>query len=89
MFYNWRAYEVWGSPEMLNKEKARRSKIRQEEYERKQIVYMHYFLIWILLWFYLEIFSLKKSLKEYQKRLMMLENSFFDEQKTVCWWNNN
>jgi len=28
-----RAYEVWGSPEMLNKEKAKRNKARQEEYE--------------------------------------------------------
>jgi hypothetical protein len=53
-----RAYEVWGSPEMLNKEKAKRNKARQEEYEA--------------------IFSLKKSVKEYQKRLLMLENTSFD-----------
>ncbi|CAF4705333.1 unnamed protein product [Rotaria socialis] len=58
-----RAYEVWGSPEMLNKEKVKRAKARQIEYE--------------------PIFSLKKSLKEYQKRLLMLENAFFDDQKTV------
>ncbi|CAF4442214.1 unnamed protein product, partial [Adineta steineri] len=29
-----RAYEVWGSPEMLSKEKAKRAKNRQDEYER-------------------------------------------------------
>ena len=28
-----RAYEVWGSPEMLTKEKAKRAKTRQDEYE--------------------------------------------------------
>jgi hypothetical protein len=33
LFCNSRAYEVWGSPEMLNKEKAKRSKTRQDEYE--------------------------------------------------------
>ncbi|CAF2623094.1 unnamed protein product [Rotaria sp. Silwood2] len=58
-----RAYEVWGSPEMLNKEKAKRAKARQQEYEA--------------------IFSLKKSLKEYQKRLLMLENASFDNQKSA------
>jgi hypothetical protein len=31
-----RAYEVWGSPEILNKEKAKRTKARQEEYEGKE-----------------------------------------------------
>jgi hypothetical protein len=30
-----RAYEVWGSPEMLNKEQAKRTKARQMEYEGK------------------------------------------------------
>ncbi|CAF3663291.1 unnamed protein product [Rotaria sp. Silwood1] len=58
-----RAYEVWGSPEMLNKAKAKRTKARQQEYEA--------------------IFSLKKSLKEYQKRLSMLENTSFDNQKSA------
>lgn len=32
-YYLKRAYEVWGSPEMLNKEKAKRAKVRQQEYE--------------------------------------------------------
>ena len=27
------AYEVWGSPEMLTKEKAKRAKTRQDDYE--------------------------------------------------------
>jgi zinc transporter 9 len=58
-----RAYEIWGSPEMLNKEKLKRTKTRQDEYEA--------------------LFSLKKSLKEYQKRLSLLENASFDNRKSV------
>ncbi|CAF1161083.1 unnamed protein product [Adineta ricciae] len=58
-----RAFEVWGSPEMLNKEKAKRLRARQKEYEA--------------------IFSLKKSLKEYQKRLILLENAPLDNRTTV------
>ncbi|CAF0857430.1 unnamed protein product [Adineta ricciae] len=58
-----RAFEVWGSPEMLNKEKAKRMRARQKEYEA--------------------IFSLKKSLKEYQKRLILLENAPLDSRTTV------
>ncbi|CAF3521050.1 unnamed protein product [Rotaria sordida] len=58
-----RAFEVWGSPEMLNKEKAKRAKARQKEYEA--------------------IFSLKKSLKEYQKRLLVLENASYDNQNSA------
>ncbi|CAF0984454.1 unnamed protein product [Adineta steineri] len=58
-----RAYEVWGSPEMLSKEKAKRAKNRQDEYE--------------------PVFSLKKSVKEYQKRLSLLENASFDNRKSV------
>ncbi|UJR15401.1 hypothetical protein I4U23_002348 [Adineta vaga] len=58
-----RAFEVWGSPEMLTKEKAKRSKTRQDEYEA--------------------LFSLKKSVKEYQKRLSLLENASFDNRKSV------
>lgn len=76
-----RAYEVWGSPEILNKEKARRNKARQEEYERKDILEINYPFIRLLL--FLAIFSLKKSLKEYQKRLLILENASFDN-PTVC-----
>ncbi len=40
------AYEVWGSPEMLNKEKTKRAKARQNEYEG---IYKHY-------WFFLNNF---------------------------------
>ncbi|UJR31293.1 hypothetical protein I4U23_018791 [Adineta vaga] len=58
-----RAYEVWGSPEMLNKEKGKRIRTRQQEYEA--------------------IFSLKKSVKEYHKRLIMLENAPLDNRKAV------
>lgn len=29
----YRAFEVWGSPEMLNKEKMKRNKNRQQDYE--------------------------------------------------------
>lgn len=29
------AYEVWGSPEILNKEKMKRTKARQKDYESK------------------------------------------------------
>jgi hypothetical protein len=32
------AYEIWGSPEMLNKEKIRRAKTRQDEYEGKRLI---------------------------------------------------
>ncbi|CAF0824221.1 unnamed protein product [Adineta steineri] len=56
-----RAYEVWGSPDMLHKEKIKRTKVRQEEYEA--------------------IFDLKKSLKEYQKRLSLLQNAPLDNRK--------
>lgn len=38
-FVRCRAYEVWGSPEVLNKEKAKRAKVRQEEYEGKRILF--------------------------------------------------
>jgi hypothetical protein len=38
LFLYSRAYEVWGSPEMLNKEKTKRTKTRQEEYEGKKIL---------------------------------------------------
>ncbi len=58
-----RAYEVWGSPEVLTKEKAKRTKTRQDEYEA--------------------LFSLKKNVKEYQKRLSLLENASFDNRKSV------
>ncbi|CAF1032133.1 unnamed protein product [Adineta ricciae] len=58
-----RAYEVWGSPEMLTKEKIKRAKARQDDYEA--------------------LFSLKKSVKEYQKRLSLLENASFDNRKSV------
>jgi len=57
------AYEIWGSPEMLKKEKLKRAKTRQDEYEA--------------------LFSLKKSVKEYQKRLLLLENASFDNRKSV------
>jgi hypothetical protein len=39
LFLYSRAYEVWGSPEMLNIEKAKRTKVRQEEYEGKNIFF--------------------------------------------------
>lgn len=58
-----RAYEVWGSPEMLNKEKTKRAKNRYADYEA--------------------LFSLKKSVKEYQKRLSLLENASFENRKSV------
>jgi len=58
-----RAYEVWGSPEILNKEKVKRTKSRQKDYET--------------------LFSLKKSMKEYKKRLAILENASFDSGKTT------
>lgn len=33
--------------------------------------------------YFLAIFSLKKSLKEYQKRLLLLENTSFENQESV------
>ncbi len=48
---------------MLTKEKAKRTKTRQDEYEA--------------------LFSLKKNVKEYQKRLSLLENASFDNRKSV------
>lgn len=57
-----RAYQAWGSPEALNREKARLAKARQEDYE--------------------PLFSFKKSLKEYKKRLLVLENASFDVTKS-------
>jgi hypothetical protein len=48
-----RAYEVWGSPEMLNKEKAKRNKARQEEYERKKILEINYLFIQLLFFSYI------------------------------------
>jgi hypothetical protein len=74
------AYEIWGSPEMLNKEKAKRVKTRQEEYEG--IVKNDRFFK-ILISLLLDIFGLKKSVKQYQKRLSMLENASFDNRKSV------
>ena len=35
MTFSFSAYEVWGSPEMLSKEKIRRARTRQDEYEGK------------------------------------------------------
>ncbi|CAF3185154.1 unnamed protein product [Rotaria sp. Silwood2] len=58
-----RAYEVWGSPENLKKEKIKRAKALQNEDEAK--------------------FSLKKSIREYQQRLILLENASFDNRKSV------
>lgn len=77
-----RAYEVWGSPEMLNKEKAKRSKNRQQEYEGND--YRGKFILLLNERILpLALFSLKKSVKEYQKRLSLLENASFDNRKSV------
>lgn len=37
--------------------------------------------------FVLALFSLKKSVKEYQKRLSLLENASFENRKSVCSFN--
>lgn len=67
---------------MLNKEKSKRTKNRQQEYEGKSRTGMIVSLVneKILL---LALFSLKKSVKEYQKRLSLLENASFDNRKSV------
>jgi hypothetical protein len=65
---------------MLNKEKAKRAKVRQEEYEGKYIVATNFYISI----FILAIFSLKKSLKEYQKRLLVLGNATYNDQTAVC-----
>jgi hypothetical protein len=41
-------------------------------------------LIFIHSIFILAIFSLKKSLKEYQKRLLVLGNATYNDQTAVC-----
>ena len=77
------AYEVWGSPEMLTKEKIKRTKARQDEYEGKiKYTYLFSFTSFPFLLFK-ALFSLKKSVKEYQKRLSLLENASFDNRKSV------
>ncbi|CAF4707405.1 unnamed protein product [Rotaria socialis] len=58
-----RAYQIWGTPEILNIEKAKRAKARQDDNEAA--------------------FSLKKSIRDYQKRLSFLENASFDNRKSV------
>ncbi|CAF4256787.1 unnamed protein product, partial [Rotaria magnacalcarata] len=58
-----RAYQIWGTPEILNIEKAKRAKARQDDNEA--------------------VFSLKKSIRDYQKRLSFLENASFDNRKSV------
>ena len=68
---------------MLNKEKAKRMRARQKEYEGKYgLCYL--MMIYNLSDLFLAIFSLKKSLKEYQKRLIPLENAPLDNRTTVC-----
>ena len=75
------AYEVWGSPEILNKEQQKRAKARQQSYESKtndrsvEIRPANGFLS--------ALFSLKKTMKEYQKRLAILENVTYDSGKPV------
>jgi hypothetical protein len=71
---------VWGSPEMLHKEKTKRIKARQKEYEGK-LMYPTERLHALSL--STAIFSLKKSLKVYQRRLEMLRHAPPDDQKTV------
>lgn len=74
------AYEIWGSPEMLSKEKIRRAKTRQDEYAGKCLREL------LAEWMDFSVsalFTLKKSVKEYQKRLLLLENASFENRKSV------
>ena len=52
LFSHQRAYEVWGSPEMLNKEKTKRNKARQKEYEGELILCIDLY-IYIYIYIYI------------------------------------
>ena len=71
---------MWGSPEMLSKEKVKRTKVRQQDYEGNVKTRDLFAKLSSRL---SALFSLKKSVKEYQKRLSLLENASFDNRKAV------
>lgn len=76
------AYEVWGSPETLNKEKQKQAKVRQQQYEGNAIVTKKIEFFYRS-YSFTALFNLKKSWKEYEKRLSILENASFDNNQTV------
>ena len=83
-----RAYEVWGNPEMLNKEKIKRSKNRHQDYEGKYSIEIRRISNDVSVRWFSAIFSLKKSVKEYERRLSMLENAAFENRRSVTFgWN--
>ena len=67
---------------MLNKEKLKRSKARQKDYESKNDDSDRTIDDDSMI--FLALFSMKKSMKEYGKRLAVLENTSFDSGKPVC-----
>lgn len=65
---------------MLSKEKVKRTKVRQQDYEGNVTCTTCSLSVPSRP---LALFSLKKSVKEYQKRLSLLENASFDNRKAV------
>jgi len=67
---------------MLTKEKVKRTETRQDDYEGI-CIYISINFLKEFVPLFIALFSLKKNVKEYQKRLLLLENASFDNRKSV------